>query len=85
MKNLFGIDLPVVNDNKSGERIAVRQYKQLISIYGKTEGKKCKDCINCEKHQGGSKTFYKCALAHISNSQATDWNSRWAACGQFKK
>lgn len=85
MKDLFGIDLPVVNDNQTGERIALHQYKQLVSIYGKMEGKKCKDCSNCEKHQAGSKTFYKCALAHISNSQATDWNSRWTACGEFKK
>jgi hypothetical protein len=85
MKDLFGNDVPVRNENQKGERIAVFQYKQLISIYGKVKGKKCKNCVNCEKHQGGSKTFYKCALAHISNSQATDWNSRWDACGQFKK
>jgi hypothetical protein len=83
VKDLFGNDVYVVNERPKKERLAVFQYKQLISIYGKKDGFKCKQCDRCERHQGGSKYFYKCNLAKISNSQATDWNSRWDACGKF--
>jgi hypothetical protein len=82
MSNLFNEE--PVNIPKE-DRIAVRQYKQLLSIYGKSEGHKCKQCANCELWQAGSKRVFKCKLAKNSNSQATDWNSRWDACGKFIK
>lgn len=86
MKDLFGkeVIIPPGADAK-GERIAVHQYKQLVSIYGKMEGKKCGACEFCVRHQAGSKKVYKCDKAKQSRSQATDWNSYWAACGLFKK
>lgn len=86
MKDLFGNEelLPPGARKVSGERIAIQQYKQLISMYGKTPGKKCGACVNCVRQQY-SKAFYKCILAKISSSQATDWNSRWDACGKFEK
>lgn len=86
MKDLFGNEF--VLPSGSGlpkERLAVHQYKQLISIHGKTDGKKCRDCKHCKQHTGGSKRFYKCHLARVSHSQATDWNSFWGACGKFEK
>lgn len=87
MKDLFGnqIVAPQGEDRKKADRIAVHQYKQLISIYGKKDGKRCKACAFAERHSSGSKSFYKCAKAKQSHSQATDWNSTWAACGLFKQ
>lgn len=86
MKDLFGkeVIIPDGGDKAKGDRIAVHQYKQLISIYGKKEGKTCKQCKFAERHEAGSKVVYKCAKAKQSRSQATDWNSRWAACGLFQ-
>lgn len=85
MKDLFGTEVILPPGGTKADRIAVHQYKQLVSIYGVTEGKKCKDCKNCKRHSAGSKKFYKCHLAKISSSQATDWNSLWKACGKFEK
>jgi hypothetical protein len=85
MKDLFGnevLEIPGAGDKK--DRIAIRLYKQLTNIYGIIADKRCKQCVHCELHQGGSKTFYKCNLAKISHSHATDWNSRWTACGKFE-
>jgi hypothetical protein len=65
------------------ETVTLDKGKWLTTIYGKTEGKKCGACVHCKQHRGGSKRFYKCHLAKISSSQATDWNSRWDACGRF--
>lgn len=86
MKDLFGNDmiLPEGGSKEKGERIATHQYRQLISIYGKKPDKTCKQCKFAERHEAGSKVVYKCAKAKQSRSQATDWNSRWAACGLFQ-
>ena len=86
MKDLFGKEVIIreSDDKQKKERIAMHQYRQLISIYGKNPEKTCKQCKFCERHQAGSKTVYKCAHAKQSRSQATDWNSRWPACGLFQ-
>ena len=84
MKDLFGNDIYVVNERPKEERLAVFLYKQLISIYGKAENKKCIDCVNCQRWQKGSKRVFKCAIAKNTDSQSTDWNSRWGACGKFE-
>lgn len=51
MKDLFGntVIIPEGADKQKGDRIAVHQYKQLISIYGKKEGKRCKGCLYAER------------------------------------
>lgn len=82
--DLFGnMSLPELPKTK--DRLAVHQYKQLCSIHGTRDDKRCKECIHCNQHQGGSKYFYKCDLANISHGPATDWNSRWQACGKFEQ
>lgn len=84
MQDLFGNEINELPGKAPHVRIAVHQYNSLILIYGKTDGKKCIDCVNCQRHEGGSKRFYKCHLASISHGPATDWNSRWQACGKFE-
>ncbi len=87
MKDLFGNQIAILEggEKQKADRIAIHQYKQLISIYGKNDGKRCKACVFAERHRAGSKSFYKCAKAKQSSSLATDWNSTWAACGLFKQ
>jgi hypothetical protein len=85
MKDLFGnevLQIPGAGDKK--DRIAIRQYKQLTNLYGIIADKRCKQCVHCKLHQHGSERIYKCHLAKISHSPATDWNSFWTACGKFE-
>lgn len=86
MKDLFGneVVLPPLGNKHNEERIAIQQYRQLISTYGKKEGRNCKDCRFCITVKAGSKNVKKCKNAKISHSQATDWNGRWTACGRFE-
>lgn len=86
MKDLFGIDitLPAGAPEQKGIRKAMKQYRQLIAIYGKVADKQCRSCSFCFRHQAGSKKFYKCHKANVGGP-ATDWNSRWVACGLFQQ
>ena len=53
----------------------------MHNLFGKTEGKHCKDCDNLIKH--GS--YYKCKYYGESSSNATDWRLKYDACGLFNK
>lgn len=81
--DLFGneVTIPTGTETKK-DRISVRQYRSLLSFYGKAAGKKCGDCLHCVRHAAGSKKFYKCHKATIGGP-ATDWSSKWPACGLF--
>jgi len=83
-QDLFGKEVIPPRGQGYKGRIAQFQYSQLIGIYGTTAGKKCKDCLHCIATHPGSRKFYKCELAKVSHSPATDWNSRWNACGKFE-
>ena len=84
MKNIFGEEIVVQPTGQKNARIARNQYRQLISIYGTNEKKKCKSCAFCIQHSAGSKKFYKCHKAKVGGP-STDWNSTWFACGLFEK
>lgn len=54
----------------------------LISIFGKTEGKKCG---GCEHHffVELARNYPKCGLRKNTHSQKTDHSSTLPACGKF--
>ena len=83
MKDLFGQDsFPDSTRPVKGMRPAEVQHKQLIAIYGKTEGK-CKNCIHLIRKRY-DKVYLKCELSKQSNSEGTDWRAGWQACGKFE-
>lgn len=84
MLDLFGNDVKPVPDKAKGKRLAELQHKQLLTIHGTTEGQKCGNCIHLKGRKGGYHTYWKCLLASMSHSIATDWRCRWQACGKFE-
>ena len=48
-------------------------------------GHKCKECMHFQRRQAGNKTVRKCAVYGLSQSEATDWNANFTACGTFDK
>jgi len=53
-------------------------------LYGKTDGKQCKDCdhLIC---QIANKRWYKCSVYGETNSEASDWRLYYTACGLYNK
>lgn len=64
--------------------IQVKKINEMHMRFGKADGK-CKDCSNFRRYHYRGKTYSKCVVYGESNSQATDWNGRNAACGMFNK
>lgn len=85
VKDLFGNDIIERSElsKKLGNKSAVIAHDTLIKMYGKTEGKQCKDCSNCIK-TGNSTTYYKCVLFSTSSCLSSDWRAKWDACGKFE-
>jgi hypothetical protein len=80
--DLFGNDTKP--EPKLRIRTAIQQWRQLHTIYGKTEGKKCGNCEHLIR-KNYSKTYLKCGLATNTNGPATDWRAMWIACGKFEQ
>lgn len=84
MKDLFGNDTHIPVGNEPGKRKAELVYKQMLTLYGAMAGVKCKDC----KHfffRLYSNKYPKCGLSGCDgSSRASDWNSRWNACGKYE-
>lgn len=49
------------------------------------EGRKCKECMHFERWEKGNKRVRKCKVYGQSDSEATDWNSSFTACGCINK
>lgn len=67
-----------------GERLMRNRLARLAKMhqrYGRTEGVTCKGCPFLTRHGGASRSWAKCEKAGTSGSEATDWSSRWTACG----
>ena len=62
-----------------------RKIEAMHSLFGRTDGKKCRDCCNLTEYEYRGRNYRKCEVYGVSNSEATDWARRWPACGQFDK
>jgi len=58
------------------------RHAHMLVVYGKGPDRKCGDCA-CLKVVALAKKFHKCRLYGETNGPATDWNTRWDACGAF--
>lgn len=56
----------------------------MLKWNGKTEGRKCKECVFCYSVQFANK-YYKCDLrAGEKADYAPDHRANWEACGRFE-
>ena len=79
--DIFGNEIPVGDLPKP---ISGRKYKTMQQLHGVLEGKTCKTCAHCIKCRYHNKTYYKCELWYVSNSEATDIRLKNVACKKFE-
>lgn len=62
-----------------------RKYKTMQELHGKLEGKTCKSCNHCIKYRYHDRTYYKCELWYLSNSEATDIRLKNTTCNKYEE
>lgn len=65
-------------------RMAEKAHRQLIALYGTTDGKICQRCVFLLRFRAGH-SWLKCAKTSITRSQASDWRAFWQACGLYEE
>lgn len=56
----------------------------MHQIFGKAE-RMCKECDHFLRERYRDKLYRKCEVYGITNSEASDWNASYQACGLFNK
>jgi hypothetical protein len=79
--NLFGEEVPIPADLKPMSGLS--PVEQMRRMYGERRGFTCGSCKHLTRHGKGT-SWFKCAKFGVTNSTATDWRSKWAACGLFE-
>ena len=79
--NLFG-ELQEITEKKA---MSPYQIIKCRNKYGpsKNSVERCKNCSHCIGMRGNTKTFYKCKLIGVSNSEATDIRLK-DTCNKFE-
>jgi hypothetical protein len=81
--NLF--NEPIQASQKArAKTLAEKTHSGLIALYGKIEGKACRQCQNCQKKHYYAKA-YVCGLMKRQTGPGTDWRVKWPACGKFQE
>lgn len=82
--DLFGLVPPVNANVQPGSQRAGRNGYPAPPGTG-PEGKRCRDCANCQSVSGGRRSFPKCLAnkGRWTHGRATDINTRMAACRLF--
>lgn len=80
--DLFGNVVEAADPQK---RIGSRKYKTMQQLHGVLEGKNCKTCTHCVRYRYHNKTYYKCELWYVSNSEATDIRLKTVACKKYEE
>ena len=65
--------------------MALRKLDLMHRQFGKCDGHICGDCSNLEVFDYHGRTYRKCKVYGVTNSEASDWAKRWLACGMFNK
>lgn len=60
------------------------KYKRMQELHGELRGFQCKGCKHCVAY-GYNRTYYKCDLWIISNSEATDIRLKDTACKKYEQ
>ena len=61
----------------------MKKNELMYSIFGRGKGT-CADCSHLRKYTA-NRTYYKCDVYGLSNSEATDWRLKYPACGIINK
>lgn len=65
--------------------MAVRKLELMHRQFGRCETHVCGECIHLVSERYHDKTYRKCKVYGLTNSEASDWAKRWTACGMFNK
>ena len=64
--------------------MVTRKIDLMHKMFGKAE-QLCKDCGHFLREKYRGKTYRKCEVYGVTNSEASDWNASYQACGLFGK
>ena len=67
------------------QKAASPAIRPMYAAFGRTPGRKCGECAHLLANPYHNKVYYKCGLARVSSSVATDFRKKWEACGRFEK
>ncbi|MBR3208839.1 MAG: hypothetical protein IKF82_01080 [Bacilli bacterium] len=84
MKDLFGEETSLDDYLRASEKTNHKKYISMQVQYGEKQGFKCKDCKHFIRNNHNYKTYFKCGLWHISNSEATDIRANQTACNKYE-
>jgi hypothetical protein len=57
----------------------------MYTLFGSTAGHTCMQCQHLShNHPSRTKRYYKCQWQRCTAGPATDWHTRWPACGKFE-
>ena len=65
--------------------MAVRKLELMHRQFGKSEAHLCGECVHLISERYHGKTYRKCKVYGLTNSEASDWAKRWTACGMFNR
>ena len=65
--------------------MALRKIDLMYRLFGKCDGHICGECSNLLEQKCYKKTYRKCNVYGVTDSEASDWAKRWIACGLFNK
>ena len=65
--------------------MALRKLELMYREFGKCENHTCRECSNLVEFEYHSRTYRKCKVYGMTDSEASDWAKRWLACGMFNK
>lgn len=71
-------EVPILKQGRPKTKTMQERYGEFKGFYCKG----CKHCVRCEYHD---KTYYKCELWFVSNSEASDIRLKDTACMKYKE
>jgi len=83
MKNLFGEEVSTLEFNNNVKK-GKKHYIPMQKLHGYKIGFKCKNCKHFLRYRNRDKSYFKCKLWYISNSEATDIRANATACNLFE-
>ena len=75
----------VVPPEKMPPKVGNPKFRTMQQLHGVLEGKTCKTCAHCIRYRYHNKTYYKCELWYVSNSEATDIRLKTVACNKYEE
>ena len=61
----------------------IKKLERMHALFGTHPGAVCKECGYYREYIYRGKTYRKCAVYGITNSEASDWKANGPACGLY--